>query len=99
MSKEQIKICSQKLTILRADMAAKYGAPVYSLQPPTTAILPANQFATHQQLSTAIYFSAVPEAGCIALGTTSTAVHYDGHLHRNGEFRSTENVTFNCSKL
>ena len=27
-------------TIFRAEMAAKYGAPVYSLHPPMTAILP-----------------------------------------------------------
>lgn len=30
----------EKLTILRAEIAAKYGAPVYSRQPPITAILP-----------------------------------------------------------
>lgn len=29
-----------ELTIFKAEMAEKYGAPVYSRQPPTTAIFP-----------------------------------------------------------
>ena len=29
-----------KLTIFKAEMAEKYGAPVYSRQPPITAIFP-----------------------------------------------------------
>ena len=32
--------CGKILTILRAEIAEKYGAPVYPQQPPTTAIFP-----------------------------------------------------------
>lgn len=38
------------LTIFKAEMAAKYGAPVYSRQPPITAIFPdTDQFTTTQE--------------------------------------------------
>lgn len=36
----------RKLTILKADIAEKYGAPVYSRQPPTTAIFPGKESGT-----------------------------------------------------